>query len=72
MDNRTISLSEIITQEEANELVAYVAKRPAGTSVQNMVRKFIDNHPPLRDRIKQVGMIKPYASLVLEYYLQLK
>ena len=71
--NKVITVADIITPDEAKELMAYVkAKRDASEhSVHNLCMKWLDRQPKVLQRLKEHGVIKAYAAYLLEYHLKL-
>jgi hypothetical protein len=68
----SIKLGELITEEEATNLVYVVSTRPDGATVHNTIMGWIDKHPEVQKRFVKHGVLKAYGAYVFEYQLQLK
>ena len=70
--DKSIPLGELMTEEEAVNLLAYVHRQrsqPSPKSKNAIIMKWLDDHRPVLEKAYKAGLIKAYFAYWLEYAL---
>ncbi len=70
-EHKTVALGDLITIEEAKDLVKFVASEHHFTP-HNLIMKWVDKQPQVLARFKNHGVIKAFGCYLFEHYLGIK
>jgi hypothetical protein len=72
----TIKLGDVITPDEAKELVSCVSRVKAEgytkPTVHHRIMTWLGDNPEVRERWQKLGVSDAYGAYMLEYHLQIK
>lgn len=74
-ENKTVTLGELITSEEAADLIACVRRWRSlaqHSSIHNRIMKWLDCNPRVLKKFATAGLLKSYGAYMLEYVMEIR